>query len=139
MGRAGKLRQPGGRQPHDKGLSKTAKQLGSREKRFVVPKKIAGLSPKAKKAAKEAGLDNNQAALLKAAKKSTPKGQTKTLHELAKNKRASRGRSLSPGEVKQLKALKKAYSGARKFKKAWKRATAAVRQKFVKSVLQPSV
>jgi ParB family transcriptional regulator, chromosome partitioning protein len=138
-GKGGQAAQPGGRQPHDKGLSKTAKQLGISREAVRRSKKIAGISPKAKKAAKKEKLDDNQAALLKAAKKSTPKGQTKTLRELAKNKQASRGHSPSPREVKQLKALKKAYAGARKFKKAWKRASAAVRQKFVKSVLQPSI
>jgi ParB-like chromosome segregation protein Spo0J len=137
--KGGHVRQAGGRQPHDKGLSKTAKQLGISREAVRRSKKIAGISPKAKKAAKKTGLDDNQAALLKAAKKSTPKGQTKTLHELAKNKQASRGHSPSPREVKQLKALKKAYAAAYKFKKAWKRATAAVRQKFIKKILQPSV
>ena len=71
--------QPGGRQPHDKGLSKTAKQLGISREEVRRSKKIAGISPKAKTAAKNVGLDDNQAALLKAAKESTPKGQIKTV------------------------------------------------------------
>ena len=138
-GKGGQAAQPGGRQPHDKGLSKTAKQLNISREAVRRSKKIAGISPKAKKAAKKAGLDDNQSALLKAAKKSTPKGQTKKVRELAKSKQASRGHSPSPREVKQLKALKKAYAAAYKFKKAWKRATVAVRQKFIKKILQPSI
>jgi ribosomal protein L20 len=74
--------------------------------------------------------------MLKVAKESTPEGQTKKVHELANRKHASRRRSLRPNEAKQLKALKKAYADARKFKKVWTRATAAVRQKFIKSLLK---
>lgn len=136
--KGGQVAQLGGRQPHDKGLNKTAKQLGISREAVRRSKKIAGISPKAKKAAKKVGLDDNQAALLKAAKKSTPKGQIKTLHELAKNKQARRGHFPSPREVRQLKTLKKAFAGAYKFKKAWTRATAAVRKKFIKTVLKPS-
>jgi ParB family chromosome partitioning protein len=139
--KGGQAAQLGGRQPHDKGLSKTANQLRISREAVRRSKKIAGISPKAKKAAKAAGLSNNQAALLKVAKESTPWGQTKKvkeLKELANRKHASRHRSLPPDEVKQLKALKRAYAGARKFKKAWTRATAEVRQKFIKKVLKPS-
>ena len=136
--KGGQAAQLGGRQPHDKGLSKTAKQLRISREAVRRSKKIAGISPKAKTAAKAAKLSNNQAALLKIAKKSTPWGQTKKVKELANRKHASRHRSLPPDEVKQLKKLKKAYAGAGKFKKAWTRATAAVRQKFIKKVLKPS-
>jgi ParB family transcriptional regulator, chromosome partitioning protein len=137
-GKGGQVAQPGGRQPHDKGLSKTAKQLGISRETVRRSKKIAGISSKAKKAVKKAGLSNNQTALLKVTKEPTPKGQTKKVRELAKSKQASRRHALPTAEAKQLKRLKKAYAGARKFKKAWKRATAAVRQKFIKKVLKPS-
>jgi hypothetical protein len=98
---------------------------------------IASLSPKAKTAAKAAGLDTNQAALLKAAKESTPEAQAKKVHELAKRKRAW-AHALSQDEIKQLKALKRAFARAPKFKKAWNNASAVVRQKFVKTVLKPN-
>ena len=131
--------QPGGRQPHNKGVSKTAKQLGLSRVAVSRSKKIAGISPKAKTAVKAAGLSNNQSVLMKVAKERTPWRQVTKVHELANSKKAPRRRSLPPREGKQLKALKKAYARARKFKKAWTRATAAVRQRFVKSVLKPSV
>jgi ParB-like chromosome segregation protein Spo0J len=99
--------QAGGKQPNDKGLSKAAKQLGISREEVRRSKKIAGISSKAKTAAKTAGLDANQAAMLKVAKESTPEGQTKKVHELANRKHASRRRSLPPNEAKQLKALKK--------------------------------
>jgi hypothetical protein len=119
-------------------VSKTARTLRISRATVGRSKKIAGLSPKAKKTAQKLGLDQNQAALLKATKKSTPKGQTKTLQKLANSKQAPRRRSLPPREAKQLKALKRAFADARRFKKAWKHATAAVRQKFIKKVLKPS-
>jgi ParB family chromosome partitioning protein len=136
--KGGHVELPGGRQPHDKGLSKTAKQLGISREAVRRSKKIAGISPKAKTAAKARGLSNNQAALLKVAKESSSEGQTKRVHELANSKQAPRRRSLPPREAKQLKALKRAFADARRFKKAWKHATAAVRQKFIKKVLKPS-
>jgi len=137
--KGGHVAQPGGRQPNDKGLSKTAKQLGISREVVRRSKKIAGISPKAKIAAKAAGLSDNQAALLKVAKESTPEGQAKKVHELANSKQASRRRDLPPDEVRQLNALKRAFAGARRFKKAWKRATTAVRSKFITSVLKPII
>jgi ParB-like chromosome segregation protein Spo0J len=130
------LAQPGGRQPHDKGISRTAKQLGTTRDDVRRSKKIAHLSRKAKMAVKAAGLADDEAAMLKVAKEPTPERQTKKVLELANRKHAARRRSLLPDEVRQLKALKKAHALARKFKKAWKRASAAVRQKFIKTVLK---
>ncbi len=131
------LAQPGGLQPHDKGISRTAKQLGKSRDEVRRSKKIAGLSQDAKMAAEDVKLDNDEGALLMAAKEPTPEGQAKKLHELANSKQASRRRDLPPDEVKQLNALKEAFASARGFKKAWKRATTAVRSKFITSVLKP--
>jgi hypothetical protein len=135
----GQLAQPGGRQPHDKGISRTAKQLGKSRDEVRRSKKIAGLSQDAKTTAEDVELNNDEGALLKAAQESTPEGQAKKLHELANSKQASRRRDLPPNEVKQLKALKRAFAGARRFEKAWKRATTAVRSKFITSVLKPII
>lgn len=133
------MAQPGGRQPHDRGISRTAKALGTTRDNVRRSKKIAGLSGKAKKAAKRLGLDDDESALLKAAKEAIPKRQTKKVRELAKSKQASRRGSFSPREAKQLKGMKKAYARARKFKKAWKRASVVVRKKFITTVLKPTV
>src|SRR5260370_37687238 len=59
--------QKGGRQPADKGLSKTAKLLGTSRAFIRRSRRIGSLSRKAQKAAKAAGFDDNEAALLKAA------------------------------------------------------------------------
>ena len=82
--KAVQVAQPGGHQPDDKGVSKAAKQLGVSRDEVRRSKKIASISPAAKTAAKAAGLDDNQAALLKIAKEPTPKEQIKRVHELAK-------------------------------------------------------
>ena len=130
--------QPGGHQPNDKGLTKTAKQLGVSREEVRRSKKIASISPAAKTAAKAAGLDDNQEALLKIAKAATSKAQLKKVAELAESKKTASHGTLQPGEKKKLKALKKAYARAHEFRKVWTRATAVVRQNFIKTVLKPS-
>ena len=135
LAKAVQVAQPGGRQPHDKGISRTAKP-GTTRDNVRRSKKIAQLSRKGKMVVKAAGLDGDEAAMLKVAKEPTPERQTKKVLEVANRKHAARRRSLLPDEVRQLKALKKAHALARKFKKAWKRATAAVRQKFIEDGAQ---
>jgi hypothetical protein len=53
----------GGRQPNEKGMSKTARILGIPRTELGRFEKIAGISPKAKEEARRAGLDDNQKAL----------------------------------------------------------------------------
>jgi hypothetical protein len=128
--------QKGGRQPGDKGLSKTAKQLGMSREAVRRSRVVGSISREALKAAEAAGLDNNETALLKVAKEPTPGAQTKKVHGLAKRKRV-RAHALSRHEIKQLKALKRRFAHAPKFKEAWDQASVAVRQKFIKTVLKP--
>jgi ParB family transcriptional regulator, chromosome partitioning protein len=127
----------GGRQPSDKGLSKTAKQLGTSRETVRRSRAVASLSPKAQKTAKALGLDDNEAALLRVAKEPTPKAQTKKVHELAKKPR-KRSSSLDAKEVKQLKALKRAFAPSPEFIELWNESSVGVHQSFVKSVLGPT-
>jgi Skp family chaperone for outer membrane proteins len=127
----------GGHQPADKGLSKTARLLGLSREAVRRSRAVASLSRKAQKAAKALGLDDNEAALVKAAKEPTPKAQAKKVHELAKKNR-KRSASLSPKEVKQLKALRRAFAPGSDFTSVWNATSVAVRQKFVKSALKPT-
>jgi ParB family transcriptional regulator, chromosome partitioning protein len=126
--------QPGGRQPEDKGISKTAKQLGTTREHIRRSRAVAAISTKAKKAAKAKGIADNQSALLEVAKEPTAEAQLEKVYELAKRKRAGK-RELSPDELKQLKRLKRTFDGAYKFKTAWIAASELVRDKFVKTVL----
>jgi ParB-like nuclease family protein len=125
--------QPGGHQPEDKGISKTAKQLGITRDEVRRSRAVAKISPKAKRAAKASGLADNQAALLEVSKE-PPQAQESKVHELANRKREKK-RTLSRDEKKQLKALKRAFARAQDFKIAWNGASEPVRQKFVKTVL----
>jgi ParB-like chromosome segregation protein Spo0J len=78
----------GGRQPNDKGISKTAKELGVSRKTVQLANKIAKeMSPEAKAAAEAVGLDQNQSALLEITKEPTSKAQVAKVHKLAKRER----------------------------------------------------
>jgi hypothetical protein len=95
---------------------------------------IAKISPKAKAAAKSAGLDRNQDALLKVAKEA-PEAQLAKVKELAKKAKTKR-MALSPDEATKLKSLKKLFDGAKEFKRAWAKASAAVRRKFASRMMK---
>jgi chromosome segregation ATPase len=72
-------------------------------------KAIAGISSKAKKAAKSAKLDNSQRALLEIAEHPTPKAQLRTVKEIVERKRADRARHASAAKQKataEIAALK---------------------------------
>ena len=133
------VKHPGGRQPHDKGVSKTAKDLGISRDEVRRSKKIASISRKGKKAIKSAGLDNNQDAMVAIANETTPEKQVKKARAIAKKQKTEVLKGPLPKEVKLLEALKLAFNRDGKFKKAWDATTTAVRLKFIKSVLMPLV
>ena len=58
---------PGGKQPRDKGIRSASRDLGLERKVVARALKIAGITPEAKEAARSAGLENHQNALLKVA------------------------------------------------------------------------
>ncbi|UWL59247.1 hypothetical protein NIK97_06745 [Brucella pseudintermedia] len=68
------------------GLSKASTDLGLPRSTLQQSVRIASLSPAAKEAAKASGLDDNQSALLKAAKKKTPAEQVEFLNVIAEAK-----------------------------------------------------
>jgi ParB family transcriptional regulator, chromosome partitioning protein len=127
--------EPGGRQPKDKGISRTAKKLGITREKVRRSEAIAKISPKAKAAAKKAGLDRNQDALSKVAKKTTPEAQVAKVKELAKQAETKRT-PLSSDETTKLKLLKKLFRRAKDFKRAWVKASLAVRRKFVSGIMK---
>lgn len=77
---------PGGKQPHDKGIKAAVRELGVDRTSAQRAVKVAGISEEAKQEARDAGLDDNHAALLAAAKEETPEAQTAKLREIAKRK-----------------------------------------------------
>jgi hypothetical protein len=84
---------PGGQQPKDKGINKTAKLLGLTKEKVRRSTAIAAISHKAK--VRRLGLDDNQRALLEIAGQPTPKAQSRVITEIIERKRAARDRNVS--------------------------------------------
>jgi ParB/RepB/Spo0J family partition protein len=128
--------QPGGRQPHDKGNSATAKALGTSRDDVRRAKEIANISPKAKAAARAAGFDHNKSALLKIAREVGTKAQMKKVREL-KQKTKSQGK-LSRTDKHHLRRLVELFNAASELKRAWAHASKEVRGKFISVILKPT-
>jgi ParB-like chromosome segregation protein Spo0J len=123
----------GGKQPGDKGLSKTARRLGLTRETIRRADEIDRIAPKAKKAAKERGLDWNQDALLKVAKESTADDQVRKVRELT-TKRAPK--NLSKAQQKQLSGLMRRLKNAKNLCKAVSNAWPPVRRKFAAAIVK---
>jgi ParB family chromosome partitioning protein len=89
----GQVAPPGGRQPGNVGINKTAKALGLTKEEIRRAKAMAGISAKAKAEARKLGLDNNQSALLHVAKLTTSKAQLLATRQIIERKRAARSYS----------------------------------------------
>ncbi len=135
--KAGQTALPGGRQPSDRGVSRAAKELAVSREEVRRSDIIAGIAPKAKKAAEAAGLGDNQGALLKIAKESTPEEQLDKVRKLTKRK-PTRSSSLSPEQEEQFRKLRRAFELLPNFRRKWNAAAAAVREKFIRTVLRPA-
>jgi hypothetical protein len=80
-------RAPGGK-PNQGGINAAVRDLGIDRTEAGRAVKIASIAPEAKQAAGDVGLDNNQSALLRAAKEFTPAAQVTVLHEIAERRAA---------------------------------------------------
>jgi ParB family transcriptional regulator, chromosome partitioning protein len=127
--KAAQSAQRGGRQPHDKGVSKAAKVLGVSRDSVRRSKKIAAISPEAKAAAVKAGLDNEKA-LLKVANEKTQKDQIRKVCDLTKPKGKPK-LEFSEKERKQFNRLKRTFAEATDHRRAWDRACKLVRDRFI--------
>lgn len=65
--KAAQVAHPGGKQPHEAGVSKASRELGLTREHVQRSRKIAAISPEAKEAARAAGFDDNQSKLLQVA------------------------------------------------------------------------
>ena len=106
--KAAQVARPGGRQPKEAGINKTAKRLGFSRDEIRRAKKIATISPKTQVKARKLGLADNQAALLAIAKASTPKAQCKKLQEIVKRKNAPRRKRATHPHTGNDQAVKEA-------------------------------
>lgn len=129
--------QPGGHQPHDRGISKTAKSLGTTREKVRRMRTIGNISKEASAAAEEAGLGLNKEALIEIGTAKTPKAQLEKVRELTKSK-AARPRRGALREQKQVKRLKTEFKAARQFRAEWRYASVGARKAFIKTVLKPN-
>jgi ParB/RepB/Spo0J family partition protein len=102
--RGGQVAQPGGRQPHDRGISWASRTLGFTREEVRRSTKIAGISPEAKAKAKEFRLDNNQTALLEIATEDVADGQLAKIEEIAIRNVVTRARLRNRRGANQVKA-----------------------------------
>ena len=103
--RKGKLPPPGGLQPKDAGIKKTAKALGVTREDVLRAKAIAGIPPKVKAAAIAAELHNNQRALLQIARAPTPSAQFKVIEEMIERRRAERESQTTAAKAKAAREI----------------------------------
>jgi ParB-like chromosome segregation protein Spo0J len=129
--------QPGGHQPHDKGVSATAKALATSRDDVRRAGVIANISSEAKAAAKAGGLGDNKAALLKIGKAVGVRAQMKKVRELVEHKTKPHG-DLSRTDKRHLRRLTELFNAARELKSAWACASKTVREKFVSLILKPA-
>ena len=91
----GQVAPPGGYQPKDVGVKKTAKALGLTREEVRRSKVIAALSAKTKAEVRKLGLDDNQAALLEIAKQPATSAQLRAVAEIVARKHAELVRYVS--------------------------------------------
>jgi ParB/Sulfiredoxin domain len=126
--------QPGGRQPHDKGISKSAKRLGLSRERVRRLRVIGMIHPDAQSSLEKAGLQQNKAALIKIGKVKGRRGQLRKIEELVQSENAPRrGDYLLK---KRLQELNRAFRKDRVFRSAWRQASIGPRREFIRTVLE---
>jgi len=124
----------GGHQTHDRGLKKTARELGVSEPEVRRSEKIAALDPAAKAEAKVLHLDNNQTALLKATKGPTKEDQLRSLREHAAARSAPRAQPLARDPLNDFETIEKQVDS---LVAAWNRAGPEARERFRELIDEP--
>jgi hypothetical protein len=123
--------------PEVAAISKAAKAIRVSRDNIRRSKAIAGISSAAKKAASDAGLTDNEAALLKIANEPTPDAQVLKVRDLTKPKRILKPH-FSDKERKQFNRLKRTFAEATQHRQAWKRAGKIARDRFIARIRKPA-
>jgi ParB-like chromosome segregation protein Spo0J len=148
----GQVARPGGRQPADESITKTAESLNCSRDKVRRAMAIAGLAAKVQEAATKLGLADNQAALLAAARENGTKAQGAKLIEIAERKKTKEyldprasarsddesveipaildRRPLSPVDEDHLRQLTSEFATS-KMREIWSYASAIVRERFI--------
>jgi ParB/RepB/Spo0J family partition protein len=99
--KGGQLAQPGGKQPHDRGVSRAAKALGFSRRAVRRSRQIANITVEAKVKAIEAGFDKKQSMLLTIADLEGAEAQLAKIDEMIKA--STSGSKTSSGKTKSKK------------------------------------
>jgi ParB family transcriptional regulator, chromosome partitioning protein len=125
----------GGKQPHDKGITKSARKLGLTRDAIKRAVKIDSIAPKAKEVAKRRGL--NQDALLKIAKEATPEEQVRKVRELTTKPAPKRApKKPSRAERNELRSLMRRLKKAKNLTQAISNASPFVLRKFAAEIVK---
>jgi ParB family chromosome partitioning protein len=135
--KAAQAAQPGGRQPHDKGVSRTAKALAMSRERVRRMRVIGSIPKEVQAAANKAGLSDNKEALVKIGKEKTRKAQLERVRQLSRAKEPSR-RQDERREKEHMERMTQALERAKSFRREWRAASIPARLKFIKKVLKPN-
>jgi ParB/RepB/Spo0J family partition protein len=133
--RAKELAQPGGPQPGDKGISKTARVLGYTRDDIRRSSAIASISDDAMTEAEEQGLDDNERALLRIAKQKDPDEQVALAQQLGDKKKRPKKRADAADKEdddETYAALEARWGRVPKFQRAYREATENARRKFIR-------
>lgn len=125
----------GGAQPKDKGFSKTARELDVPEREVRRSERIANLAPEAKAEAKILRLDDNQSALLKAARLPSKEGQLRALREHAAQRQQPRpAQSPARDPLNDIETVERQVDA---LMAAWNRAGPEAREMFLTRIDAP--
>lgn len=113
------------------GINAAVKKLGITRQEGQRAVKIAGLAPEAKEAARAAGLDDHQSALLTAARESDPQQQVHVLRRIAEEKSTIRA---APHPLNDIETEEQ-WMGA--IMRVWNRGAPQWRERFLETVDRP--
>jgi len=128
----------GGDQPHEKGIRKVARDLKLDKDDVQRAVKVSSLSDEAKRAARDAELDDNRSALLAAAQETSPEKQVAKISEIAAAKVARSGRAPKIAD-NPLNDRESAELQVAALMSAWNKASREAREEFLLRIGQPAM
>lgn len=126
------LAPPGGRQPHDRGIKAAARELGIDRTEAQRAVKIDAMPPDVHAEAKILRLDNNQSALLNAARQPSKEQQLRSLREHAAQRSAPQPPARDP--LNDFETIERQVDA---LMAAWNKAAPEARQRFLDRVDRP--
>lgn len=117
------------------GVRAAAREIGVDREDARRATKVAAITPEAKQAARDAGLDDNRSALLAAARETTTEAQVAKISEIAQSKiNKPRPVKLSDAPLNDFETVEKQVAG---LTAAWNRAGPEARERFLATIDKP--